>query len=162
MKLKLLALVLVTAGVLVGAHFIFKALPKPNFADRGEATICNPLPEFADFPVTVESGAAAAPVNFLSNSRALVMQAEILAATSSGVNYAGHYHLVEASCGVSCQNHAVVDGKTGDIVEYGMRTTGGVQFKLDSSLLIVNPAGMNITRYYNLQNGVLHYLCEKI
>lgn len=161
MKFQLIALVLVCGVILIGAHYIFKAIPKPNYADRGEATMCNPIPEFSDFRVTSGSAPVTVPVNLLSNSRAEAMKSEILTATSSGTNFAGQYLLVEAGCGIGCQNHAIVDSTTGSITEYGLRTTGGVQFRIDSSLLIVNPTGLNTTRYYNLVDGQLHYLCEK-
>lgn len=161
MKFKLAVLVAGVLAILLGAHFVFKAIPKPNYTDRGESVICNPVPGFADYPTVAGSGLLTVPVNFTSNTRAEVLKTEILAATASGINFAKDYLLVEGVCGYDCQNHAIIDSKTGDIVEYGMRTTGGVSFRPDSSLLIVNPKGLNITRYYNLKDGQLHYLCEK-
>lgn len=161
MKFKLAALVAICLIILVGAHFVFKAIPKPSYVDRGAGVVCNPIPRFTNYPTASGSGAVAVPINFTSNTRAAALQADILTATASGINFAQNYMLVEGSCGYSCQNHAIIDSKTGNIVEYGLRTTGGVSFRADSSLLIVNPTGKNTTRYYNLKDGVLQYLCEK-
>jgi len=154
-------LILVCGAIMVTAHFVFKRIPKPSFVDRGEPIICNPVPDFSSYKVDLGTGPVIIPINFTSNTRALAMQNEILAATSSGINFSQKYLLVEASCGVTCQNHAIIDSITGNIMHYGMRTTGGVSFRPDSSLLIVNPIGNNITRYYDFKEGVLRYICEK-
>jgi hypothetical protein len=89
------------------------------------------------------------------------MKAEILAASPSGVNFSGKYLLVESECGYLCQNHAIINTSNGNIVEYGLRTTGGVDFRSDSSLLVVNPVGENTTRYYSMTDQGLQLVCEK-
>ncbi len=55
------------------------------------------------------------------------------------VNFAGHYAVVSWECGKKCQEHAVVDGKTGRIVKTGIISEYGLEFKLNSLVLVVNP-----------------------
>src|SRR5437868_1128982 len=107
MKIKLAALILTCLVILFSAHIIFKALPKPSFVDRGEGVVCNPVPQFMDYPTAVGSRAITLPINFTSNSRAEALKPEILAATASGLNFAKNYLLVEGACGLNCQNHAI-------------------------------------------------------
>ncbi len=160
MLVKIGGLILVCLLILVGAHFVFKQIPKPSFVDRGNPVVCETIPGFAQYSVAKEMSPIAA-VNFASNSRAESLKAEILAASSSGVNFAGKYLLVEGSCGYLCQNHAIVNVATGNVTHYGLRTTGGVDFRADSTLLIANPVGENIRRYYTMAEDGLHVLCEK-
>jgi 2C-methyl-D-erythritol 2,4-cyclodiphosphate synthase len=55
------------------------------------------------------------------------------------VNFAGHYSVVSWKCGVNCWEHAVVEGNQGKIVSYGIKSKFGVDAKIDSNLLVVNP-----------------------
>ena len=157
MKFKIGALVVIPIAVLASALFIFQKIPKPNYINLGEPIICNKLPQFADYAVCSLLQPIVKPINFGSNSRALAMKNEILAATPSGINFAGNYMLVEGSCGVNCQKHAVLESG-GDIVAYGMQTTLGVQFIPDSRLLVLNPGQK--ARYYEFKPDGFHYLCE--
>ena len=59
--------------------------------------------------------------------------------SSPGPNFAGHYTVASWSCGDTCQNHAVVDNNTGEIVAYGLGSEYGVKTSLDTKVLVLNP-----------------------
>ena len=63
---------------------------------------------------------------------------EITHTTEQDVNFAGHYSLVEWSCGTYCQSGVIVDKFTG---LWSILPTGelGTEFRKDKDLLIVNP-----------------------
>jgi hypothetical protein len=74
-------------------------------------------------------------------------------------NFAGHYTLVSWSCGKTCQKHAIINNKDGRIVAYGLQSAYGVDFKVTSRLLVVNPYAKilnpspnGVTTYYEVLN----------
>lgn len=54
-------------------------------------------------------------------------------------DFAGHYAIVGWGCGATCQKHAVIDARDGKIVRFGLESTHGVDYNLNSRLLTVNP-----------------------
>lgn len=54
-------------------------------------------------------------------------------------DFAGHYAVVGWGCGPTCQRHAVIDKRDGRIALFGLESTHGVSYKVNSRLLIVNP-----------------------
>lgn len=63
----------------------------------------------------------------------------ITVALRGGVDFAGRFAVVEWECGTNCQDHAVVDVETGQVVAFGLETEFGVSFSRDSTLLVTNP-----------------------
>jgi hypothetical protein len=55
-------------------------------------------------------------------------------------NFAGHYIIVSWGCGSPCQMHAIIDMKSGKTANF-IVTTIGLDFKIDSYLLIMDPPG---------------------
>ncbi len=78
-----------------------------------------------------------APVNFSTydvpaeNKQALIDGAKL------GPNFAGRYTVVKDGCGAGC--HVILDAKTGRIIVYGVNSSYGIEFRKDSSLMIINP-----------------------
>jgi len=58
---------------------------------------------------------------------------------AKGTNFAGHYAMAEWGCGTNCQDHAIVDVKTGEIVAFGIPSEAGLSFNAGSSLIMTNP-----------------------
>lgn len=63
----------------------------------------------------------------------------IIEALKRGPNFAGRFTVVEWGCGSNCQQHAVVDVETGLVVAYGLQTEFGLEYSIDSTLLVTNP-----------------------
>jgi len=155
MKLRLGITVILAIILLISAKSIFQKIPKPNYINLGPSVKCQRLPQFSDYPTAQAIGSVVVPIDFKSNERAKAMQVEILAATPSGSNFSGSFMLVETSCGLACQNHAIINSVSGAIAHYGYRTKVGVNFKPDSSLIVFD------NTYYDFKAGQLTYLCEK-
>jgi hypothetical protein len=58
-------------------------------------------------------------------------------------NFAGHYIIIEWSCGSPCQMNAIVDAINGKTITT-FSTSWGTQFRVDSYLLIQNPPTTDI------------------
>lgn len=74
-------------------------------------------------------------------------------------NFAGHYILEQWGCGSSCQMGALIDALTGKVYELPL-SAWGVDYRIDSNLLIVNPIDpedefvpLNITTEYFVWTG---------
>lgn len=63
----------------------------------------------------------------------------ITKAAKGGANFAGHYAVVEWSCGEYCQEHAVVDVQSGKIITFGIPSEAGLQFFPDVNTIVTNP-----------------------
>ena len=55
-----------------------------------------------------------------------------------GANFAGQYAVIENGCGTNCQLNWIVNLKTGKIIAQ-LQTTRSVKFRIDSSLIIIEP-----------------------
>lgn len=63
----------------------------------------------------------------------------ITAAMQKGPNFAGHFVIAEWACGANCQDHAIVDVVTGNIVAFGIPSEVGLSFNVGSALIMTNP-----------------------
>jgi hypothetical protein len=80
----------------------------------------------------------------------------IRAGAASGPNLANRFTVVSWECGTECHQFVILETATGRITE-GITTRWGVEHRLDSELLIVNPRPDDVpahiapaqrTRYY--------------
>lgn len=117
----------------------------------------------------VYNGAIAEP-NLVSNQGAVKFQGLLNEATDGQVNFAGHYIIVELSCGSDCQQHAIMDAMTGKILTVGLESNYGLKYDIKSALLVVNPKenlpGINEqdinTVYYRLSSDSrLEEICRQ-
>jgi hypothetical protein len=60
-------------------------------------------------------------------------------ALRTGPVFAGRFAVAEWDCGTSCKNHAVIDAETGLVVGFGPATEYGIDYALDSTILVTNP-----------------------
>ena len=126
---------IIVAGVCVVLLLIVGLLYTKNTSHSVEVT----TPQFEKYPVADVYRGQPAEVDFDSYPGSETFRTAILSGVSEGVNFAGHYTVVTWGCGTSCQNSAIVDVETGNIVVYGIVSTYGVLFQPDSRLLVVNP-----------------------
>lgn len=115
----------------------------------------NPSKSFDDFQVPIYQGKLKAP-NFSTTS--FQHRKELIIETcKEGINFGGHYTIVEWMCGSDCQICVVVDRITGQIFE-GCGSGNGISFKKNSILLIKdigaidedNLVGLGVSNYVEL------------
>lgn len=98
-------------------------------------------------------------------------------AVREGVNYAGEYVVAEWGIGTGTQGHAIVSARTGEVLNYGLKSQMGVSHISTSTLLVVNPKenfmeledrnaakefAAGLTReYYIIQDGEFVKVCEE-
>ncbi|MDO8559867.1 MAG: hypothetical protein Q7S23_02395 [bacterium] len=130
------------------------------------------LYRFADYPAPDAYAGPRANVDFeTSPAAAKIVGPRIIDGLTYGPNFAGHYTVIEWGCGTSCQMHAIVDAKTGGIVEYSLGSAFSLQYRLDSRLLVANPpmyldelpeapAGVAV-EYYEMKDARLNLLARQ-
>jgi hypothetical protein len=92
---------------------------------------------FNDFVVPIDSGKQA-PINWKSNPSARRFRTVIKEGVKRGVNFAGHYCIVQWGCGTLCQSWVIVDLDNGKIYD-GISTCRGLDYRSDSRLIILDP-----------------------
>jgi len=92
-----------------------------------------------DDELVTYTGTLARTPDFSIFSEASEQRSVITAALGGGVDFAGRFAVAEWSCGPSCQNFAVVDVETGQVISYGPPTEYGLAYTPDSTLLVTNP-----------------------
>ena len=113
--------------------------------------------KFTDFPVEVYKGKMAAP-DFATDPDARHFITRIKeGCAEEGVNFAGHYTIIEWGCGMECQLMAIVDRVDGKIIysKIPFDTSdghNGIDYHTDSRMLIVNSAGLQDFPGYLLQD----------
>jgi len=109
------------------------------------------LPQFEDYPVPTPLVARKTRAAYLSSYELIDIpraqySARIRAAAKGGPDFAGHYTIVQATCGSDCHNVWIVDVTGGEIYSTPFvganRCVGGfdvplVEYRLNSSLLVV-------------------------
>lgn len=79
---------------------------------------------------------------------------------STGVNFAGYYTIVEWGCGLACQEMAIVDRKSGEVIfsQIPFDTIdghSGLEFRINSQMLIVNTDAFS--EFYDFEPGYKLY-----
>jgi hypothetical protein len=130
-----------------------------------------PLPKFKDFPVkTIFKGKPAKPR--LSGEFKRYYGHAYTSAAEEGVKFAGHYTIVERTCGSTCRIIDILDLKTGNTVKFDFASISGwrdyhddfepVEVKPDSRLIVFagarNEKAPNGYHYYVLEQGRLKFL----
>ena len=80
-----------------------------------------------------------ASINFDTYPDALNFRTVMERGMEGGVNFAGRYNFMSWGCGTSCEEHALVDAKTGRIIVFGLASSYGADFTKESRLLVLNP-----------------------
>jgi hypothetical protein len=127
------------------------------------------LPTFQDFVVRKSFKGKPAPVNLASYPGARQFRTNLRKGAPKGPNFAGHYTIVRWGCGTACQSGAIIDAVNGRVFfPFPAPSSGGICFRLDSSLVIVDPIDKETfdswegqlpswlqTRYYNWDGIIL-------
>lgn len=100
----------------------------------------NNFPTFESFAVDKVTCNSSVPVNLSNNPNAYKFRTVLTEGAKQGVNFAGHYTIVTWGCGTSCQVLAVIDRQTGQVYFPEIVASVGFDYKIYSSLLIVNPS----------------------
>ena len=96
-------------------------------------------PRFEDFRVIHIFKSAPARVDLSSNPTAREYRTRLREGAKKGPNFGGHYTVIDWGCGSNCQSIAIVDAVTGKVYD-ATGTERGADFKLNSSLMIADPA----------------------
>jgi hypothetical protein len=107
--------------------------------EAGEWSAGNP-PSFEDAPAPGSWDGIPAAVNLDSHPEARQFRTVLTQGAAEGPNFAGHYTVVAWGCGTLCQRFMIVDARDGEVYQ-GRTTSLGVEHRLDSQLLVVNPSG---------------------
>lgn len=112
------------------------------------------LPKFEDYPVNeIFKGKPTKPI-LKKNSQEWHFKTNINNGASQGVNFAGHFTIVEWGCGTICQEYAIVDLQNGKVyMPQGKtgRTSYGLIYKTNSNLLITDPIDSATAKGYELK-----------
>jgi hypothetical protein len=112
--------------------------PEGGLAGLIPAALRGSTPEFEELPANGRISGRPAPVDLGSHPRARRYRSALGAGAAAGPNFAGHLTVVTWGCGTLCQEFMIVDARTGEVHE-GRTTHVGVEYRLDSRLLVVNP-----------------------
>lgn len=101
----------------------------------------NEIPDFEEFPVSeVDMFAGApAPVDLSSSSIGQTFRTRLTEGAKEGPNFAGSFTVVEWGCGTMCAQFAIVDARDGTIYSIPWGYEAGLEYQLDSRLLVINP-----------------------
>lgn len=107
------------------------------------------LPDFSQHKIkeTAVMKAPPKPVDLSSYEEAETYRTRLTEGAEAGPNFAGHYTVVSFGCGTQCQDNWVIDEKTGKIIDR-FESIIGVQYDLNSSLLIINPPDEEFKKSY--------------
>lgn len=115
---------------------------------------------FVDYPVKEVYDGPIAELDRKSHELAQVFPTRIREQLAGGADFAGHYSVMEAGCGTECQMIVITDVITGKVIG-GLTARAGVEFKLDSQLIITDSdpfcvsEGLCEPAYYELESGKL-------
>ncbi len=112
-----------------------KPLSCQNVIDRQEARRATST----DATVVVFEGPFATEPDFSLHPEAREHRSKLVAALRTGPNFAGAFTVVSWECGQNCQDHAVMNSATGQVIAYGPKTEFSLDYSLNSTLLITNP-----------------------
>jgi ankyrin repeat protein len=96
-------------------------------------------PTFDDYPVDTVTLTKHAPIDFDSHPKAYTFRDALKYGIKDGPNFAQHYTIATWGCGTTCQAFAIVDAYTGAVYFPEFVSAVGLDFRLDSNLLVVDP-----------------------
>jgi hypothetical protein len=124
------------------------------------------VPRFESYAAPVYKGKRA-PLNLRSAKNANTFRTRLREGAKEGVNFAGHYTLVQWGCGTGCLDVGVIDVKTGTV--YFPEELGGLgvwfwsdneealQFKPNSRLLVLSGFPASESNSDNPKSGLYYY-----
>ena len=113
--------------------------------------------KFENFKVDKIYKGQLAPPNFMTDPNAKHFITRIKeGCKDEGVNFAGHYTIVDWGCGALCQEMAIIDRISGQIIysQIPFDTVdghSGINYKIDSRMLIINTEALS--EFYDYEPG---------
>ena len=128
---------------------------------QGSAT-----PRFEDYPATVFKGRTAA-LRLNGSKEARNFRTRLREGAQQGVNFAGHYTVVQWGCGTACLQVAFIDAKTGAVffprelngfgVWFWDDNDEALRFKPDSRLLVMSGSPASEGSKDEPKSGLYYY-----
>ncbi len=130
------------------------------------------LPRAVDFPATADVPASderAEGVDFVRSPRAEQYRSVLEEGFTVGPNFAGAYTVVTWGCGTLCQQSAIIDARTGEVLQTGILSSFGVAYATSSKLFAVNPrdrldaspnAPQVASDYYIFEDNTLRHILK--
>jgi hypothetical protein len=123
-------------------------------------------PRFESYPARVYKGRVL-PVR-INNPRARTFKTRLREGAKDGINFAGHYTVVEWGCGAGCLDAAVVDAKTGGVYFpgetsdfavwfWGDKDYDALQFKPNSRLIVLSGSPVSELNKAEPKYGLFYY-----
>ncbi|MDP2705410.1 MAG: hypothetical protein U1D31_00920 [Patescibacteria group bacterium] len=135
-----ISIALLLIGLSFGVYGFYKGMKADtNLISANVCTRIVTLRQNAASPIEYHEEPAG-KVDFSDAPEAAMFYTKITEALAAGPGFAGHFAIATWGCGTSCQDHAIVDVKTGRIVAYGLPSELGISFALNSRILVTNPA----------------------
>ena len=106
----------------------------PTVAEQGDD-----LRRFQDYPIGNVFRGPVAPADIDSAPYGRMFRTRLREGANGGPNFAGEFTVVMWGCGTSCQLMAVVNARTGQLSQQTLLTANGVEYRVDSRLLIADP-----------------------
>lgn len=175
-ELKIITVALGLGFLAILSAFIFlsvgNSVVDQNSGER-RGGICTDTPQFSEYPAEVPSNImSSTTVDFKSDERALTFKTSITEWFERGAQSGGYYAVAEWGCGTGCQDHAIIDIRNGKITTYGLPSTHGVGYRINSNLLVINPpwnvesdlfrVATTSTEFYEVQDGAVRLICKKL
>jgi hypothetical protein len=138
-KIFVLFIVFFTAGC---------SLQKPNSIDNNLQVVSEVkiIPTFWNYSIEKRSdsekydyNANSIIIDFKDNPKALTFRTILKEAVKNGPNFSRKYVITTWGCGTECQSLAVIDGNNGNVYFPEIGSELGIDFEIESTLLIVNP-----------------------
>ena len=104
-------------------------------------------PRFADFAQPEVFKGPPVAVDLRSNPDAPSYRTRLREGAAKGPNFAGHFTVIAWGCGSNCESTMIVDALTGRVFG-GFGDERGAEFKLNSSLVIADPANPSGSNAY--------------
>lgn len=124
------------------------------------------VPRFESYPAQVYKGRVA-PVR-INNPRSRTFKTRLREGAKDGVNFAGHYTVVQWGCGAGCLDAAIVDAKTGSVYFpgetsdfavwfWGDKDYDALQFKPNSRLIVLSGSPASELNKAEPKYGLFYY-----
>jgi len=95
------------------------------------------VPQFQDFPAGPIYAGPKAPLHLQPGTDAWLYRTTLRRGyESTAINFAANYVVITWGCGSPCQTSAIVDARSGHVVQFGIVTAVGAKHRPESQLFI--------------------------
>lgn len=129
-------LVALIAGFFALNNYIYNA--KQALAPAAEEV---QMPSFEDYSVSEAERFSGTPAEADLNTSPIgnTFRTRLREGAAQGPNFAGSFTVVQWGCGTNCAQFAIIDAETGEIYDVPWGVETGLDYNLDSRLIVLNP-----------------------